>query len=147
MTHVWTRIGSAEVATDPMGTELMDIFVTLKPRQQWKRARNQAELTQLLERELREFPGQRLSFTQPIEMRINEMISGVRSDVAAVLYGDDFDLMSKKALEIERVLKAIPGAADVNVEQITGQPVLQIQINQDEIARYGSTCKTCARSH
>lgn len=139
--HVWTRIGTAEVATDPMGIELMDMFVTLKPRQQWKRARTQAELTELLEKELREFPGQRLVFTQPIEMRINEMISGVRSDVAAVLYGDDFDLMSKKALEIERVLRAIPGAADINVEQITGQPVLQIQVNQDEIARYGLPAK------
>lgn len=135
--HVWSRIGTAEVATDPMGTELTDVFITLKPRQQWKRARTQAELTERIEQELRVLPGQRLAFTQPIEMRINEMISGVRSDVAAVLYGDDFDLLSKKALEIERVLRSIHGAADVNTEQLTGQPVLQIQVKQDELARHG----------
>jgi cobalt-zinc-cadmium resistance protein CzcA len=80
--------------------------------------------------------------TQPIEMRMNEMISGVRSDVAAVLYGDDFDVLVKKAAEIERVLKSIPGAADVSTEQVTGQPVLQIRINQDEIARYGIPANT-----
>ena len=80
--------------------------------------------------------------TQPIEMRMNEMISGVRSDVAAILYGDDLDLMVEKASEIERVLKSIDGAADVKVEQVTGQPVLQIKIKQDEIARYGIPAKT-----
>jgi cobalt-zinc-cadmium resistance protein CzcA len=135
--YAWSRIGAAEVATDPMGVELSDIFITLKPRSQWKRARTQDELTTLIQKELRDLPGQRIAMTQPIEMRINEMISGVRSDVAAILYGDDFDVLVKKAAEIERVLKSVPGAADVSTEQITGQPVLQIRINQDEIARYG----------
>jgi len=135
--YAWSRIGAAEVATDPMGVELSDIFITLRPRSQWKRARTQDELTTLIQKELRDLPGQRIAMTQPIEMRINEMISGVRSDVAAILYGDDFDVLVKKAAEIERVLKSIPGAADVSTEQITGQPVLQIRINQDEIARYG----------
>ena len=135
--YAWSRIGAAEVATDPMGVELSDIFITLKPRSQWKRARTQDELTALIQKELRDLPGQRIAMTQPIEMRLNEMVSGVRSDVAAILYGDDFDLLVKKAAEIERVLKSIPGAADVSTEQVTGQPVLQIRINQDEIARYG----------
>ncbi len=135
--HVWSRIGSAEVATDPMGVELTDMFVTLKPRAQWTRADTQDELTSLVQKALREIPGQRIAMTQPIEMRLNEMISGVRSDVAVKLFGDDFDVLVDKAKEIERVLKSIPGNADVNVEQVTGQPVLQIIIKQDEIARYG----------
>ncbi len=75
--HVWSRIGTAEIATDPMGVELTDVFITLKPREQWKKARTQAELTALIEKELRDMPGQRLAFSQPIEMRMNEMVSGV----------------------------------------------------------------------
>lgn len=140
--YAWSRIGTAEVATDPMGVELSDIFITLKPRSRWKRAKTQDELTELIQRELRDLPGQRIAMTQPIEMRMNEMISGVRSDVAAILYGDEFDVLVAKAAEIERVLKSIPGAADVSTEQITGQPVLQIRINRDEIARYGIPADT-----
>jgi cobalt-zinc-cadmium resistance protein CzcA len=140
--HVWSRVGTAEVATDPMGTELTDLFVTLSPRGQWKLAETQEELTLLIQEELRDLPGPRLAMTQPIEMRMNEMISGVRSDVAAILYGDDLDLMVAKAAEIERVVKSIDGAADVRVEQVTGQPVLQIHIKQGEIARYGIPAKT-----
>jgi cobalt-zinc-cadmium resistance protein CzcA len=140
--HVWSRVGTAEVATDPMGTELTDLFVTFRPRSQWKRAETQEELTLLIQEELRDLPGPRLAMTQPIEMRMNEMISGVRSDVAAILYGDDLDLMVAKAAEIERVVKSIDGAADVRVEQVTGQPVLQIHIKQDEIARYGIPART-----
>ncbi len=135
--HVWSRIGSAEVATDPMGVELTDMFITLKPRNQWINAKTQDELTELIQKTLREIPGQKIAMTQPIEMRLNEMISGVRSDVAVKLFGDDFDVLVEKAGEIERVLKTIDGNADVAVEQITGQPVLQIIIRQDEIARYG----------
>ncbi|MHB1033674.1 MAG: efflux RND transporter permease subunit [Pirellulales bacterium] len=140
--YVWSRIGSAEVATDPMGVELSDIFITLKPREKWKRARTQDELTELVQKELRNLPGQRIAMTQPIEMRMNELVSGVRSEVGAILYGDDFDVLVKKAAEIERVLKSIPGAADVSTEQITGQPVLQIRMKQDELARYGVPAKT-----
>ena len=140
--YVWSRIGSAEVATDPMGVELSDIFITLKPREEWKRAKTQDELTELIQKELRDLPGQRIAMTQPIEMRMNELVSGVRSDVGAILYGDDFDVLVKKAAEIERVVKSIPGATDVSTEQVTGQPVLQIRVNQDEIARYGIPAKT-----
>lgn len=140
--QVWSRIGTAEVATDPMGTELTDLFITLRPRDEWKRAETQEELTLLIQEELRDLPGPRLAMTQPIEMRMNEMISGVRSDVAAILYGDDLELMVAKAAEIERVLNSIDGAADVKMEQVAGQPILQIQIKQDEIARYGIPAKT-----
>ncbi|MEP3479726.1 MAG: CusA/CzcA family heavy metal efflux RND transporter [Fuerstiella sp.] len=140
--QVWSRIGTAEVATDPMGTELTDLFITLHPREQWTRAETQEELTTLVQRELRDLPGPRLALSQPIEMRMNEMISGVRSDVAAILYGDDLDLMNEKAVEIERTLNSIAGAEDVKIEQISGQPVLQIQVNQDQIARYGVPAST-----
>jgi len=82
-------------------------------------------------------PGQRLAYSQPIEMRINEMVSGVRADLGVKLFGDDFTVLVSKAQEIERVLNSINGAADVAVEQVTGQPMLQIKVNQDQIARYG----------
>ena len=135
--HVWSRIGSAEVATDPMGIELTDLFITLTPRSKWSKATTQDELTVEFQKVLREIPGQKIAMTQPIEMRLNEMISGIRSDVAVKLFGDDFDVLVDKAGEIERVLRSIEGSADINVEQITGQPVLQVKIKQDEIARYG----------
>lgn len=140
--HVWSRIGTAEIATDPMGVELTDVFVTLRPRTQWKKARTQADLTAQIDKLVREVPGQKTAFSQPIELRMNEMITGVRSDVAVKLFGDDLEVLKTKALEIERVLKSIDGSADVNTEQLTGQPVLQIRINQDEIARYGIAAAT-----
>ena len=139
--HVWSRIGSAEVATDPMGIELTDVFITLKPRSEWERAETQDELTDQIQQSMRELPGQRIAMTQPIEMRLNEMISGVRSDVAVKLFGDDFDVLVGKSAEIERVLRTVAGNADVAVEQVTGQPVLQIRVKQDEIARYGVSAR------
>jgi cobalt-zinc-cadmium resistance protein CzcA len=134
--HVWSRVGTAEIATDPMGVELTDIFITLKPRGAWTKARTQAELTRLVEEVLRDLPGQRLAFLQPIEMRMNEMVSGVRSDIAVKLYGDDLDTLVAKGKEIEAIINKIPGSADVSVEQITGQPVLQIKLDQQQLARY-----------
>ena len=140
--HVWSRVGTAEVATDPMGVELTDTFITLKPRSKWQRARTQAEFTELLDKTLRDMPGQRLAYSQPIEMRMNEMVSGVRADLGIKLFGDDFDVLVKKAQEIEAVLRSIDGHADVNTEQITGQPVLQIKVNQEQVARYGVSAQT-----
>jgi cobalt-zinc-cadmium resistance protein CzcA len=122
--HVWSQVGAAEVATDPMGVELTDVFIALRPREMWKQARTQAELTEKLDRLLRDLPGQRLSFAQPIEHRMNEMVSGVRADLGVKLFGDDFAVLAAKGAEIAAVLTAIPGAADVGVEQITGQPLL-----------------------
>lgn len=135
--HVWSRVGSAEVATDPMGVELTDVFITFKPRHQWKRAKTQDELTARIDRELKNHLGQRLAYMQPIEMRLNEMTSGIRADVGVKLYGDDFAVLTAKAREIEAVLRTVPGVADLTIEQVTGQPVLQVKIKQDEIARYG----------
>lgn len=135
--RVWSRMGTAEVATDPMGVELTDVFISLRPRSQWQHATSQSELVERMARELRDLPGQRIVFTQPIEMRMNEMIAGVRGDVALKLYGDDLTVLSSKAGEIGRVLGSIPGASDLSTEQITGQPVLEIQIDRDASARLG----------
>jgi cobalt-zinc-cadmium resistance protein CzcA len=135
--HVWSRCGTAEVATDPMGPEETDMFITLRPRDRWRRARTQDELTELIRQEFADFPGQRLAYTQPIEQRVNEMTSGVRSDVAVKLFGDDLDVLKDKAHEIEKVLGSIPGHADVAVELLSGQPLLHVRVKQDEIARYG----------
>lgn len=135
--HVWSRIGSAEIATDPMGLELTDVFITLKPRSEWKKASTQAELTALFEQKLRTLPGQRLAYTQPIKLRMDELGTGSRSDIAVKLYGDDLDTLAAKATEIERVLLDVPGSADVGATQLTGQPMLQVKIKQNEIARYG----------
>jgi len=135
--HVWTRTGTAEVATDPMGLEVSDVFLTLTPRERWKRAKTQPELALAMQEELSSFPGTRMIFTQPIEMRVNEMTAGVRADIAVKLFGDDFATLEAKAREIERRMREIPGSADVSIEQLTGQPVLEVRVDRDAIARHG----------
>ncbi|MFP2903686.1 efflux RND transporter permease subunit [Pyxidicoccus sp. 3LFB2] len=135
--RVWTRTGSPEVATETMGIELADVFITLKPREEWKRASTQEELANEMKAELADMPGMRMAFLQPIEMRVNEMVAGVRSDVGIKLFGDDLDVLKAKAREIEGVVRAIPGAADVTVEQVTGQPVLEMTVDRAAIARHG----------
>ena len=135
---VVSRIGSPELATDVMGIELADIFVILKPRSEWTTAGSKEELIEAMERALEEaVPGTGLSFTQPIEMRFNELIAGVRSDVAIKLFGDDLDLLQRKAEEIARLVATVPGAADVRAEQTTGLPVLNIAVSRQRCARYG----------
>ncbi len=134
---IWTRTGSAEVATDPMGLELSDIFVTLKPRSEWKRAKTQEELVSVMAQATKVLPGMRAVYTQPIEMRINEMVAGIRADLGIKLYGDNLETLKAKAEEIEKVVKAIPGAADTTVEQITGLPVLRINVDNEALSRYG----------
>ncbi|MBY0524439.1 MAG: CusA/CzcA family heavy metal efflux RND transporter [Gemmataceae bacterium] len=140
--HVWSRVGTAEVATDPMGVELSDMFIALRPRDRWTKARSQDELVAALQEKLEGLPGQTISFSQPIELRINEMVSGVRADVAVKLFGDDLDVLVAKAAEIEEVLRGIDGAADLYTEQITGQPVLRIRVKQDQLARHGVPART-----
>ncbi len=135
--HVWSRAGTAEVATDPMGVELTDIFISLKPRKGWTKATTQAELTISVEQELRTIQGLKFAFSQPIEMRINEMLAGTRSDLAVKLFGDDLTVLKAKAEEIKKVMKDIPGVADLAVEQVIGQPLLEVKVKQDQLARYG----------
>jgi cobalt-zinc-cadmium resistance protein CzcA len=135
--RIWTRTGTPEVATDPMGVEVSDVFITLRPLKSWKRASTQDELVAAMREELSSLPGMRMAFTQPIELRMNEMVAGVRGDIGVKLFGDDFDILKAKAREIEAILKKIPGAADVSTEQITGQPVLQIEVDRAAVARHG----------
>jgi cobalt-zinc-cadmium resistance protein CzcA len=141
--HIWSRSGTAEVATDPMGVELTDMFVALKPRDQWRpEIHSQDELVDRLEDQLKGLPGQTIDISQPIEQRVNEMISGVRADLAIKIFGDDFDVLVEKAGKVEEVLRAINGASDVRTEQVTGQPVLRVRIRQDEVARYGVSARS-----
>lgn len=134
--YVWSRIGVAEIATDPMGTELTDVFFSLQPREQWKKATSQAELVAAIEAELKDLPGLNMAYSQPIEMRMNEMSSGIRSDVAIKVYGDDFEKLVSISDNIQRVLLEIPGAADLSADQITGQPTLQVKIDPARLARF-----------
>lgn len=133
----WSRLGSPEVPTDASTIESTDLFITLEAPEKWKRAKTQADLVVEMEKELKDLPGQIIWFTQPIEQRINEMVSGVRADVALKLFGDDFLELVATAKALEKTLRSIPGAADLSTEQLLGQPVLQISIKQDQIARYG----------
>ena len=132
------KIGTAEIATDPMPPSVADTYVMLKPRSQWPDPRKpKAQLVSELEVAAKSIPGNNYEFTQPIQMRFNELISGVRTDVAVKVYGDDLDVMLASAQRIEAILTAIPGAADVKVEQVTGLPLLTVQLNREALARYG----------
>jgi cobalt-zinc-cadmium resistance protein CzcA len=135
---VLAKIGTAEIATDPMPPSVADTYVMLKPRAQWPDPRKpKAQLVSELEVAAKSIPGNNYEFTQPIQMRFNELISGVRTDVAVKVYGDDLDVMLASAQRIEAILTAIPGAADVKVEQVTGLPLLTVQLNREALARYG----------
>ena len=135
---VFSKIGTPEVATDPMPPSVADVFVILKPRDQWPNPNKlKAEFVHEMEDALRQIPGNNYEFTQPIQMRFNELISGVRSDLGVKVFGDDLDLLLKSANEISRVLETIPGAADVKVEQVTGLPMLTIDLDRDAMSRYG----------
>lgn len=134
----FAKLGTAEVATDPMPPSVADNFVMMKPRAQWPNpSKPRAVLLQELQAKTALVPGNNYEFTQPIQMRFNELISGVRSDVAVKLFGDDLDQLLTTGSEIAEVLERIPGAADVKVEQITGLPVLTVRMKRDAIARYG----------
>ncbi len=135
--HIWSRTGTAEVATDPMGIELTDVYMSLHPSQQWTRASTQDELVEVMNAEISGLPGMRLVFTQPIEMRLNEMIAGIRTDVGVKIFGDDLEILRETAAEVGAVLESIEGAADLYVEQVTGQPVMEIRVDQEAIARHG----------
>jgi cobalt-zinc-cadmium resistance protein CzcA len=135
--HLWTRLGAPEVATDPMGIELTDFFIALKPRNEWKKARTQPELVEAMRRVFNQQPGMTAAFSQPIEMRLNEMNAGVRGDVAIKIYGDDLAVLQSLSEAVQDVLRGIRGAADLTGEQLTGQPVLRVKIDSQAIARLG----------
>jgi cobalt-zinc-cadmium resistance protein CzcA len=134
--EVWTRTGTPELATDPMGVELSDVFVSLKPRKEWKRADNQQELVALMDDELSDLPGMNLVFTQPIEMRFNELVAGIRTDIGIKIFGDDLTVLKEKSELVEKIVKETKGMADVNTEQISGQPILRIEVDHEALSRY-----------
>lgn len=135
---VFAKLGTAEVATDPMPPNVADTFIMLKPRKDWTNSKkSKQELVQEIEDAVKQIPGNNYEFTQPIQMRFNELISGVRSDVAVKIFGDDMDTLLAIAENINTQLKKVSGAADVKVEQVSGLALLTVDINRDALARYG----------
>lgn len=136
--ETFAKIGTAEIANDPMSPSVTDGFTIMKPRSEWPNPNlPRVELVERIENALNKLPGNNYEFTQPIQMRFNELISGVRSDVAVKVFGDDMAVLLQTGEKVEKVLEEIPGASDVKVEQITGLPVLTIDINRNLLARYG----------
>ncbi len=136
--RVFGKLGTAEVATDPMPPSVADTFIMLKPRDQWPDPRKtKAELVAEIEVAVKQLPGNNYEFTQPIQMRMNELISGVRADVAIKLYGDNIETLVEVGEQLEAVARTIPGAADVKLEQATGLPLLTITPNPEGLVRYG----------
>jgi len=135
---VFSKTGTAEVASDPMPPNVSDTFVILKPRESWPNpSKTKLELVEEIQEEVMKLPGNNYEFTQPIQMRFNELISGVRGDVAVKVFGEEFEKILPVANSISRILKDIPGAADVKVEQVTGLPTLDIDIDREQISRLG----------
>ncbi len=137
---VYSKTGTAEMAADPMPPSTSDTFIILKPRSEWPQPKApKSDVIAKIEHAVEQVPGSRYEFLQPIQMRFNELIAGVRSDVAVKVFGDDFEQMGVAASQIEEVLHQIPGAQDVQVEVTEGLPVMTIDIDRDAIARYGIT--------
>ena len=136
--YVFSKIGTADIATDPMPPSVADVFAIVKPRSQWPDPEvSKSDFIRRLEKKLAQAPGNKYEITQPIEMRFNELIAGVRSDVAVKIFGDDMEKLVSSAGKIEHILEDISGAADVRMEQVTGLPVLTLELNRDEMARLG----------
>ena len=134
---VVSKTGRADIASDPMGVEISDVIVTLKPHEEWTTAKTKDELVEKMREALAELPGVVSSFSQPIALRVDELVSGVKSAIGIKIFGDDLDVLKNKAEAVARVLGKVRGAADVNVEKVSGLAYLQIEIDRDKLARYG----------
>jgi cobalt-zinc-cadmium resistance protein CzcA len=138
VTKVVSKTGRAEVATDPMSVDFSDLYIALKPPKEWTSARSREELVEKMSEALEKgVPNATISFSQPIELRVAELISGVRSDVGIKLFGDDLDTLKEKADQVARVVSGVEGAEDVKAEAVSGLPQLQIKPDRAAIARYG----------
>jgi cobalt-zinc-cadmium resistance protein CzcA len=136
--YVFSKIGTAEIATDPMPPSVADTYVMLKPRDQWPDPdRPKADFVEQLQKDLQLVPGNNYEFIQPIQMRFNELIAGVRSDIAVKVFGDDTEVLAEVGQQIESVLSSVPGASDTTLEQTTGLPLLTIKLKKDEMSRLG----------
>jgi cobalt-zinc-cadmium resistance protein CzcA len=136
--RVFSRIGTAEIANDPMPPSMADMFVMMKARESWPDPqKTKRQLVNEVETVARSVPGNNYEFTQPIQMRMNELISGVRADVAIKVYGDDLDTLNRLATRVAKVVRAVPGAADVRVEETSGLPMLIVNSDRQALSRYG----------
>ncbi len=138
VSHVFSKTGTAELATDPMPPNNTDAFIMLKPQHEWPDPNlSKNELIAQIDAAVKKLPGNAYEFTQPIQLRFNELLAGVKGDIAVKVFGEDFDIMLKAANQIATILRATPGAADVKVEQVSGLPLLDIKIDKSAIARLG----------
>ncbi len=135
--QVVTRIGAAEVPTDPMSMEESDVIIKLKPKDEWVSASSKDELADKFKEALGVIPGMEVEFTQPIEMRFNELITGVRADVAVKIFGEDLNVLATKADDIKALIVNVEGASDISVEKIDGLPQMSVVYKRSKIARYG----------
>jgi cobalt-zinc-cadmium resistance protein CzcA len=136
--EVFTRLGTSEVATDPQDPSQGDGYIMLKPRTEWPNpSRPKAEVVEDISKAADEIPGGNYEFSQPIQLRVNELISGIRADVGIKIFGDDLDMLVKVADQVQSIVEKIPGAADLRTEQVQGLPVLTVKINRAALARYG----------
>ncbi len=135
--QVVSRIGAAEVPTDPMSMEESDVIIKLKPKSEWVSAESKDELADKFKEALSIIPGIDYEFTQPIEMRFNELITGVRADLAIKIFGEDLDLLHKKATQIEKAIQGVEGASDIIVEKTAGLPQMSVKYDRRKIAKYG----------
>ena len=134
---VISKTGRAEISEDPMGPEQTDVFIMLKPRQQWGSGRNKAELVEAIQQDLGQLPGLRYSFSQPIALRVNELISGVKSDLAVKVFGPDLEILKTFSDRAAAVLQGVDGSRDVKVEMVSGMAQIDAVIDREILARYG----------
>src|SRR5690606_35774913 len=135
--QVVTRIGAAEIPTDPMSMEESDVIITLNPKSEWTTAASKDELANHFKEALSVLPGFEYEFTQPIEMRFNELITGVRADLAIKVFGEDLEILQQKEEEIQNAIQNVPGASDITVEKVAGLPQMTVKYDRQKIAKYG----------
>ena len=137
--RVLSRIGVSEVPIDLMPMDLADCYIKLKPKDQWVSAQSKEELIERIKSRLLQIPGVNYEFTQPIEMRFNELMTGIRQDVAIKIFGDDLKLLADKASEVASLIEDIDGVADLRIEATEGQPQISIKYKRDKLAFYGTS--------
>jgi heavy metal efflux system protein len=143
---VVSKIGTAEIATDPMPIEVGDIMVRMKPKEEWVTAKSKEEMFEKMAVVLAEIPGVEYEFTQPIQMRFNELIAGVREDIAIKIFGENPDVLHQKAKEVEQIVRSIDGVGDLRVEQTLGLPQMIVNYNRGKIAQYGLNIRDLNRT-
>jgi cobalt-zinc-cadmium resistance protein CzcA len=137
VTEVVGKIGSSEIPTDPMPIESQDLLIVMKDKKEWTTTKDREEMAELMSGKLNIIPGISLSFEQPIQMRFNELIAGVKSDIAVKIYGDDLDRLFKSGNEVAALIRTVEGATDIRVEQVVGMPQLVVDYDRERIAQYG----------